>query len=85
MTDTPIVVNSDPTPSMIWGAVRVLLGAAGGWFVAKGYLDSETLNAVIGAIVVLAPAVWVAILNRRNTKQKAILADAAPNTVAVVK
>lgn len=42
----------------IWGIVRTILAAAGGWFVAKGYVDNATLQSVIGAIGTLFIAVW---------------------------
>jgi len=42
----------------IQGIVRAVLAAAGGYFVAKGYFDSATLNNVIGAILTIGTAVW---------------------------
>lgn len=42
----------------IWGIVRTILAAAGGWVVAKGYVDNATLQSVIGAIGTLFIASW---------------------------
>jgi hypothetical protein len=42
----------------IWGIVRTILAAAGGWVVAKGYVDNATLQSVIGAIGTLFIAGW---------------------------
>ena len=42
----------------IWGIVRTILAAAGGWVVAKGYVDNATLQAVIGALGTLFIAAW---------------------------
>jgi len=42
----------------IMGVVRTLLAAAGGYFVAKGYLDPTQMESIVGGLVVLLPAVW---------------------------
>lgn len=46
------------TAEQIWGIVRTILAAAGGWVVAKGYIDNATLQAVIGALGTLFVAAW---------------------------
>lgn len=42
----------------IWGIVRTVLAAGGGYIVAKGYIDNETLMAVIGGIGTIFIAGW---------------------------
>ena len=42
----------------LWGIVRTLLLAGGGFAVSKGYIDNDTMIAVVGAIVVIASALW---------------------------
>lgn len=80
-----ITVDPNPTVPMIWGAIRIILGALGGSLVTQGILTEENLNTILGAVMVILPALWVAYLNRKNTKKLAVLADAAPSAVAEVK
>lgn len=43
---------------MIWGVVRAVLAAGGGYFVGSGFLDQSTMNEIIGALGVLFAAGW---------------------------
>jgi len=43
---------------MVWGVVRAVLAASGGYFVAKGLVDAGTLETVLGAVGVLFTAGW---------------------------
>jgi hypothetical protein len=45
-------------PAVIFGLVRHVLTLAGGYFVAKGQLDPETAETIIGAIATLIGAGW---------------------------
>lgn len=40
------------------GIVRALVSAAGGYFVGKGMIDTETATAVGGAVTTLVVAIW---------------------------
>lgn len=42
----------------VYGVARSLLSAAGGFAVARGWLDAETAVAVCGALATLVAAVW---------------------------
>lgn len=42
----------------IWGIVRTILAAGGGYVVAKGYIDDATLASILGALGVLFTAGW---------------------------
>lgn len=44
--------------AMILSIVRHVLTAVGGIAVAKGYIDSDTLTQVVGAVVTLVGAGW---------------------------
>jgi hypothetical protein len=46
------------TKEMIWGVIRAILAAGGGYFVAKGMIDSGTLETVLGAIGTIFVAGW---------------------------
>lgn len=49
----------------IMGVVRHVLTFGGGFLVAKGFLDSETLNQVVAALVTLVGVGW-SIFAKRN-------------------
>lgn len=49
----------------VYGVVRALLSAIGGFLVGKGYIDSETAVAAAGAIATLVAAVWSVKSKRR--------------------
>jgi hypothetical protein len=55
------------TNEMWLGVARHILTAIGGGFVAKGYLDANSLNVVVGAVTSLA-AVGLSIWNKRASK-----------------
>ena len=42
----------------IAGVVRAIVAALGGFLVAKGVADAETVAAVSGAVATIAVAVW---------------------------
>lgn len=46
------------TAEQIWGIVRTILAAAGGYIVAKGWVDNATIQSVIGALGTIFIAVW---------------------------
>lgn len=43
---------------MLWGVLRAILAALGGVAVSKGYIDNDTLTAVLGAIGTIVIAIW---------------------------
>ena len=42
----------------VWGILRTILAALGGWVVAKGYVDNATFQTILGAVGTLFVAVW---------------------------
>lgn len=46
------------TKAEVAGVARALLSAAGGFVVARGWLDAETAVSVAGALATLVAAVW---------------------------
>ena len=42
----------------IWGLVRTVLAAGGGWAVAKGYVTDELLTAVLGGVGTIFMGAW---------------------------
>lgn len=43
---------------MVWQIIRYLLLAGGGWLTSRGFLTSDTLTQVVGAIGVILSAAW---------------------------
>lgn len=58
------------TGEQIWGVVRTILAAAGGFIVAKGYIDSATLNTILGGVGTIFIAGWSLYSNRAGTVNK---------------
>lgn len=88
MTDTsntPIVVDPNPLPDQVLVAVRALLQIVGTALVTRGLASSGEVEAVIGALLVIGPFVWAQIRARRNTEKLTVLAQAAPDRIAVLK
>lgn len=50
-------MNAESKQALL-SAVRSLLITAGSVLVTKGYVDDATLQAIIGAIMVLVPVLW---------------------------
>ena len=46
------------TGEQIWGIVRTILAAGGGYVVAKGYIDNATMTSISGAVGTLFIAGW---------------------------
>lgn len=46
------------TPEQIWGIIRTILAAGGGYIVAKGWVDNETLTAILGGLGTIFIAGW---------------------------
>lgn len=48
-----------------WSFLRQILLAVGGGLVTKGYLDSGTLEAIVGAIITIATAIYGLYIRRK--------------------
>ena len=46
------------TAEQIWGIVRTILAAIGGYIVANGWIDNATVQSVIGALGTIFVAIW---------------------------
>lgn len=58
------------TGEQIWGVVRTILAALGGFVVAKGYVDAATLNTILGGVGTIFVAAWSLYSNRAGTVNK---------------
>jgi hypothetical protein len=46
------------TGEQIWGVVRTILAAVGGWAVTKGFVTEDLLSAVLGGVGTIFVAAW---------------------------
>ena len=46
------------TGEQVWGIVRTILAACGGYVVAKGYVDNATFQSILGGVGTVFVAVW---------------------------
>lgn len=82
--DTPVAVAASPLPAELATAVRYLMVAMGGVFVSKGWLSDVELNAIVGALLIVGPAIYGVILSRRNQAKQVTMANMLPDSVAKV-
>jgi hypothetical protein len=57
------------TPAEIGGIVRAILAALGGVVASKGWVDSATLETIIGAATTIIVAVWSVWAKRKTNGQ----------------
>jgi hypothetical protein len=74
------------TPEIL-GALRILLMAAGSFFVGKGWVDENTLTMIVGAVVTLGAAAVSMYAKRSSSKEAQIIAgrvEANPDTQPIL-
>jgi len=86
MTDTtpPITVTDSTLEGQITTLARYLLTTLGGYALGKGWIDSDLLVVLTGLLTIAAPTMWGIWKTYTSKKQRIVLAEAAPNTVATV-
>lgn len=52
-------------PEEVWGVIRTVLAAGGGYVAGAGIMDAATYQAVLGAVGVIFVAVWSIIAKRK--------------------
>lgn len=70
---------------VILAGIRQLLTFGGGFIVAKGWLDTETMLSVAGALVTIISAGWAIIVKTKDTttvKAAETVLAAAPSPVS---
>jgi hypothetical protein len=50
----------------IWGIVRTVLAAVGGWAVSKGYVDSNLLTAILGGAGTIFIGAWSFVAKKKD-------------------
>jgi len=71
------IATPSPVPSYLASIARAVLTAAGGWAVNHGYVQSDQVQQLVGAVLVLLAVAW-SLWQKRNAHVD------AKNAVAVV-
>ena len=78
----------DSTNTSIGGVIRTLLSFVGGFVVAKGWIDNETMLAIVGVASTVGVGVWSIVQKRQSAKataERIVVAIAAPATATVAQ
>ena len=81
----PIKVSLSTVPTTTATAIRYGMTVLGGFLIARGWVDHGLWEAITALAITGGPLVYGVYLAARNHNQKKILADYAPNDVAVTK
>lgn len=81
----PIEIDPNSLPGQFAALARYLLSAFGGFALGRGWIDGDALALLTGLVTVAGPAAYGMWKTYQNKKLTVVLADAAPNTKAVVK
>jgi hypothetical protein len=71
-----------PTGDQLTGALRTILAAAGGYAVARGWIDAGTATTLAGGIAILITAIWSWVSHTRSAMIHSV--NSADNGVSVV-
>jgi hypothetical protein len=81
----PIVVNPDQTAAQFGVALRYALTLVGGYLVAKGWIGKDLVELVTTLALTFGPFAYAAYRSHQQKRALVTVAEAAPNSVAVVK
>ena len=81
----PIEVTNETTTTTLASALRTLLVAIGSFAVGRGWVEAENVEGIVTLAVTLGTAGYGVFKAYTRKRQLIVTADAAPNTVAVVK
>lgn len=84
-TDMPIEVNPSALPGQVVSLLRTVLVTLGGYLVGRGLLTNEQMLTVVGAAIPIISGIYGLYVQYSKKKREVVLAEAAPNSVAVVK
>jgi hypothetical protein len=84
-TNQPIEVNGMVLPAMLAAAVRYAIALALPWLVSKGYITEESTEGFLTYGLVAATVAYGLWKTYKAKAQLVVTAEAAPNSVAIVK
>ena len=83
-TTPPLVVTDSTLEGQIATLARYLLTTIGGFALGRGWINDEALQLLTLLVTVAAPAAWGIWKTYTAKKRQIVLAEAAPDNVAVV-
>lgn len=81
----PIIVSDQVVSAPAWTVFRYVVSALGTLLANKGILSAETVNTIVGALMVAVPVIWGTWLSIQNKQKLIVAARAAPDPIAQVK
>jgi hypothetical protein len=88
-TPTPIIVNASPTPAQIAAGIRqavLVIGTIAGMLGYGQFAGKlSPILTILGPLSVVISYAWGQWVTRRSEQDKAVLANAAPNSIGVVR
>lgn len=86
MADNALTTEpASATLSSVVSGVRYLITAAGGYAIAKGWLDQSTINAIAALAAAVIPAIYGVYQSYRNSRALKAAAPIVPNTIIASK
>ena len=83
--DKPIVVSGAVLPSTLAAALRYIVALALPFLIERGILPAESTEGVIAIVITIATVAYGLWKTHQRKAQLVTVAEAAPNSVAVVK
>jgi hypothetical protein len=80
-----IIVSSTPLPTAVASAIRTFIGLAGSYLVGAGYVQADKLDGLITIAVTGITIAYGLYKSYENRRKLIVTAEAAPDSVAVVK
>lgn len=84
-TTPPIEISPNQLPGQAGTLLRYILTTVGGYALGKGWIDDQLLQVLTALITVIAPLAYGMYKTWIHKSQLVVTAEAAPNSVAVVK
>ena len=82
---TPMTVQADPIVEQLGTAGRYLLTIIGGYAIANGWLDAGAVEFITAIALTIAPLAYGVWRTWRERRRLVVAANAAPDSIAVVK
>lgn len=78
-------IEVDPSTVPLAAGLRYLIAMLGTFAVARGWVDAENVDGIVTAAVTIGTVLYGLWRTHRAKQDLVITADAAPNSVAIVK
>lgn len=79
MTEPTTVPKDDAATQSVFGLIRTALAGLGGLVANRGWIDADTMNMVVGAVMVIIPAAWSVWQKYESSRKTAVAETVALN------